>query len=66
MTDLVLATVVRTSSVQATITIDGETQPTLKGYAFLESYSPTVNDRVLCAVVGDQYVVLGKIHKVTG
>ena len=65
MTELVLATVSTASSSQAFLIIDGETEPTTKGYTFLESYAPRKNDRVLCAVIGDQYVVLGKIH-ITG
>ena len=64
--ELILAKISRTSTSEARLVIDGETEATSKGYAFLESYSPVLNDRVLCAVVGDQYVVLGKVHTVTG
>ena len=44
-----------------TLTIDGEDAPTLKKYAYLNSYNPNRGDRVLIADVGDSYVVLGAI-----
>ena len=37
MTEFVLATVSTTSNSQAFLIIDGETEPTTKGYTFLES-----------------------------
>ncbi len=49
-----------------TLTIDGETSPTTKEYCFLESYSPTVGDRVLIEEISGTYVVIGKITKTAG
>lgn len=43
------------------ITFDGETTASEKQYAYLASYTPTVGDRVLLAIISGTYVVLGKI-----
>lgn len=52
-----------TAGVGVSVQIDGETSATEKKYAYLSSYSPVVNDRVLIAEVAGSYVVLGKIKK---
>lgn len=46
----------------AKILFDGEDIPSEKQYAYLSSYVPTVGDRVLLAVTGRTYVVLGKVN----
>lgn len=43
------------------IIFDGETDPSIKRYPYLESFSPTEGDRVLLLAVGNTYVVIGKI-----
>ena len=52
-----------TSGSGVTVQIDGESSATTKKYAYLSSYTPAVNDRVLIAEVGGSYVILGKIQK---
>lgn len=47
------------------ILIDGELLPTSKRYLFLDSYIPTLNDRVLISKIGQSYVVLGKLSSST-
>lgn len=46
-----------------TLTIDGESSPTTKNYAFLSTYAPTVGDRVLIEEISGSYVVLGAVSK---
>ena len=46
----------------AQIQFDGEDAPSEKQYAYLASYTPKVFDRVLLAITGGTYVILGKIH----
>lgn len=46
-----------------TITFAGEDQPSGKQYSFLNSYHPTVGDRVLLVGIKNTYVVLGKIDQ---
>ena len=41
---------------------DGETVVSQKRYPYLGNYTPVAGDRVLLAVVGGTYVVLGKIQ----
>ncbi len=43
------------------LTIDGESNPTAKKYAFLSTYTPVVGDRVLIEEISGTYVVLGSI-----
>ena len=46
----------------AKVQFDGEDIPSEKQYAYLESYKPTKDDRVLLASLGGTYVVLGKVN----
>ncbi len=39
----------------------GEDTPSLKPYKYLQSYIPTVTDKVLLARIGKSYVILGKV-----
>lgn len=43
------------------IVFDGEVEPSVKRYTYLDSYMPTEGDRVLLLAVGNTYVVIGKI-----
>jgi len=43
------------------ILFDGEETASGKLYARLDSYTPTVNDRVLLVKVSGTYIVLGKV-----
>lgn len=45
----------------AKIKFDGEDRPSEKQYAYLSSYSPKVDDRILLAAIGGTYIILGKI-----
>lgn len=45
-----------------TVKFAGESQPSQKRYSYLDSYTPTVNDRVLMAKVSGTYVILGKLR----
>jgi hypothetical protein len=49
------------SSGRPTITFDGESTASTRTYPYLNTYTPTAEDRVLIAVVGHSGVVLGKI-----
>lgn len=46
----------------AKIKFDGEDTPSEKQYAYLDSYAPNTNDRVLLGVLGGTYVILGKVN----
>lgn len=46
----------------AKIKFDGEDAPSEKQYAYLDSYVPEINDRVLLGVLGGTYVILGKVN----
>ena len=46
----------------AKVQFDGEDIPSEKQYAYLESYTPEIFDRVLLAVTGGTYVILGKVN----
>ena len=46
----------------AKIKFDGEDAPSEKQYAYLDSYTPNTNDRVLLGVLGGTYVILGKVN----
>ncbi len=46
----------------AKIKFDGEDAPSEKQYAYLESYKPSKDDRVLLASLGGTYVILGKVN----
>lgn len=46
----------------AQVIFDGEDTASQKQYAYLNNYSPAVNDRVLMAAVADTYIVLGKLN----
>lgn len=57
-----LATVVELFDIDtAKIQFDGEDTPSEKQYAYLTSYTPKLNDRVLLCIVGGTYIILGKI-----
>lgn len=56
----VLATVNTIVSGKVTLLIGAETTDTGQQYEKLSSYTPTVNDRVLCAKMANTLVVLGK------
>lgn len=43
------------------ILFDGETKESKKGYAYLSSYTPKINDRVLLARIKGSYVILGRL-----
>lgn len=43
------------------LVLDGEVATTQKYYKYLESYHPTVGDRVLVEEISGTYVVLGKV-----
>jgi len=45
----------------AKVQFDGEDIPSEKQYAYLDSYIPQVDDRVLLCSVSDTYIILGKI-----
>ena len=44
-----------------TIQFDGESTASTRTYPYLDSYTPTANDRVMLAVVGHGAIILGKI-----
>lgn len=46
----------------AKIQFDGEDTPSEKQYAYLESYKPTTEDRVLLGALSGTYVILGKVN----
>lgn len=46
----------------AKIQFDGEENPSEKQYAYLESYIPKIDDRVLLGVLGGTYIILGKVN----
>lgn len=46
----------------AKIKFDGEETPSEKQYAYLASYMPALNDRVLLAKTAGTYVILGKVN----
>lgn len=46
----------------AKIQFDGEDTPSEKEYAYLDSYKPRVEDKVLLGVLGGTYVILGKVN----
>lgn len=46
----------------AKIQFDGEEIPSEKQYAYLASYVPSVDDRVLLGALGGTYVILGKVN----
>lgn len=46
----------------AKIKFDGEETVSEKQYAYLDSYIPTQNDRVLLGILGGTYVILGKVN----
>lgn len=46
----------------AKVKFDGEDIPSEKQYAYLKSYMPVVEDRVLLAVTGGTYIILGKVN----
>lgn len=45
----------------AKIKFDGEDTPSEKQYAYLASYKPAKDDRVLLCSVGGTYIILGKV-----
>lgn len=56
----VLATVSTAVSGKVTLFIGAETTDSGQQYEKLSSYTPTVNDRVICAKIANTLVVLGK------
>lgn len=46
----------------AKIQFDGEDTPSEKQYAYLDSYTPKKDDRVLLGALGGTYVILGKVN----
>ncbi|SJZ60905.1 hypothetical protein [Anaerorhabdus furcosa] len=46
-----------------TVLIDGEEKPTQKKYAFANSYTPRVGDRVAIAQIAGTYIVMFAIVK---
>jgi hypothetical protein len=46
----------------AQVTFDGEDSASQKQYAYLDSYSPKLGDRVLLASISNNYVILGKVN----
>lgn len=55
-----MATVTAVSSGQPYLTFYGETTQRSKVYKRLSSYSPTVNDTVVCVKINGTYLILGK------
>lgn len=49
------------STGRPSIIFDGEVEPSVKRYTYIDSYTPTEGDRVLLIAVGNTYVVIGKI-----
>jgi hypothetical protein len=49
------------TSGRPTVKFDGESAASVRLYAYLSSYTPAANDRVLIALVGHSGVILGKI-----
>lgn len=45
----------------AQVQLDGEQSPSFKRYAFLSTYKPSIDDRVVLAIIGGTYVILGSI-----
>lgn len=61
--ELRLATVADyNSSSGSTLIFDGETEPTIKRYKRLVSYSGAANHRVLVAKVSGTYIILGRVY----
>jgi hypothetical protein len=46
----------------AKIQFDGEETPSEKQYAYLSSYTPAKDDRVLLGAMGGTYIILGKVN----
>jgi hypothetical protein len=46
----------------AKILFDGEETPSEKQYAYLSSYTPAKDDRVLLGAMGGTYIILGKVN----
>lgn len=44
------------------VLLDGDETITIKQYSHLRNYSPTAGDRVMLALVGSTYIVLGRIR----
>lgn len=53
----------RVASNDGRIHFDGESEPSLKRYSWLASYTPKTNDRVLLARTKGTYVILGRLQK---
>lgn len=45
----------------AKVKFDGEETSSEKQYSYLSSYGPTVNDRVVMAVIAGTYIIMGKV-----
>lgn len=56
-----MATVTQVSSGNAYLTFYGESTQRTKSYKHLASYTPAVNDVVLCAKINNTYAILGRV-----
>lgn len=56
-----MATVTQVSSGNAYLTFYGEETQRIKSYKHLASYTPAVNDVVLCAKINNTYTILGRV-----
>lgn len=57
-----LATVETVNSDGLQILLRGEEKATQKKYKYVKTYTPAAGDEVCVAVIGDSYVVIGKIN----
>jgi len=46
----------------AKVKFDGEETPSEKQYAYIATYIPKISDRVLLAITGRTYIILGKVN----
>ncbi len=58
---MILGKIASVSNDGVTLIIDGETSATKKKYAFISTYYPAADDRVIIEEIADQYVIIGKI-----
>ena len=56
-----MATVTQASSGSAFITFYGEETQRSKSCKYLASYTPAVNDVVVCAKINNTYIILGRV-----
>lgn len=60
---MILGTIASVTENGVTLILDGETEPTSKEYMIIDSYAPSVGDRVLVEEISNTYVVVGKVSK---